>query len=302
MKAIYLQWVTATIGSLGCLLPSQSLAQTYPDQPQRIPGRRAYSTTLRDESSGGMNRFFEVRAGARICTINGKLRPGLDGSSDLDLGDDLGLDGIEAGPQFDFEMKVSPEWHARFSFAGSYFDGPTKTTTRAITYQSPTATPNNPTRTPVTLAVGSRLQTKFEINSFSGMTWYEGYKTENFVLGPSVGFKAIFYDETITIFNAGTRLTSVDNTEVDEVTPLVGAEMRLQVNPNVYVGMSPYGFALDKYYYLGGNGYIGFDFDKEWGLRFGLDVDHLVVEFTEASKYSASSTLLAAFVQGVYGF
>jgi len=287
------------------VLPLQ--AQTTPkDVPQKSykvnTGKRAYSASLRGDSPDSMNRWFEFRGGIRVYQIDGKIRPGDNGSSQLDLKDDLGLDGVEIGPQLDFEMQVGKRWYGRFSYAGTYFNGPTITTTRTLIYQSPTGTPNNPSRNPVTLAPGSVLQTKLDMDAITALTWYEAFRTDSFMIGPSVGLKALFFDETITIRNVTTGVNTIDQTETQEVTPLVGLEARYQFNRNVYLGISSAGFALDKYFYIGGQGYVGFDYDKTWGMRLGVDVDHITTTLTESSRYAASTTITAAFVQGVYGF
>ena len=281
-------------------LKKLSAPQTYP--PPETYQHRA-QPSLRDQqfggTMGGFNRMFEFRGGTRVSALFGKIRPGRDGSSELDFRDDLRLKGVDVGPQLDFEMQISEKTHVLLSYGQSGFSSGTITTSRPLQYQGIFAGQQNPS----TLPAGSAINTSLDTDLFSGHFRYDIIKTNSITFAPLVGFKAAFIEENVTINSATPGIATVrDNTIVNEVTPIVGFDARYQFNRHFYFGIVPVGFVLDKYSYVGGQGFLHYDFNKDFGLRLGLDIDYVSTLRDKDSHFSTSTTLGTAFLQGVYGF
>lgn len=287
------------------------LASVQPVFSQQIyrPAVRTSPPLLRDSNSR-VERWFEVRAGPRLSLVDGTLRPGLNGSSSLDLRDDLQLTDPGVGGQLDFAMRVAKDWIASVNFSVSTFDGPNVTTTRNLFYQT-TSNPGvnqNTQANPARLPTGSNLQASIDLASFEGAIQYEAYKTSQFVIGPKFGFKYLNLDEKITIRNATTGAITTDRTNVDEVTPLVGFVSKFNFTKNLYTGIEPMIFAGERFVYITGQAYFGYDFDKQdWGsmgLRLGLDADQIWNNHSGSgsARYNIQATMLTPFLEVVYGF
>jgi hypothetical protein len=296
------------LGISFCLIALKASLFGQNQNPYR-PVARSTPPTLR-ESESYQDHFFDARVGPRIAFAGGKVRPGLAGSSLLDFKDDLGLDDPALGAQFELEMRVAPEWRAMVNFNTTTFDGPNKVTNRTLTYQSTTNPPRNPNTqaNPAILAQGSTISAEVTLQTFSGLIEYEVYKDKKWIVAPTLGLKFIHVDETFVINNIGNSITSVDNTEVDEITPLVGVNVRYYINKDLYLGISPAMFGGEKYIYLTGQAFAGYDFaPQNWGamsLRLGVDADQIWNNHSGdgSARYDIEATVLAAFIEVGYGF
>lgn len=308
MKKIQYQVLTFAILVVGFLFTKSLEAETTPkNTPQNKTPRfgtmprqvtRVTKPLLREDSSS-MNRWFEVRAGPRFAIISGAIRPGGDGSSLFDLRKDLKLDDIFVGPQLDFAMHIN-DWHVNVDYALGLFEGKA-ITDRQLLYNSST----NPTfsqEAPATLPRGSQIFSDIELHALTVLFRYDALRTDKFILGPLFGLKAAFVEENIRFINATTGAVTTNRTNLEEATPLVGFEAKYQFNRNLYLGIAPVGFAFDNYVYVGGQGYVGVDFNKSFGLRLGVDTDYLSAARDSSSHYAITGTLLAAYLQGIYGF
>lgn len=273
-------------------------------KPSRTKGtvsQREQAKPVRDEDELKLphsidGRFCQLRGGPRLARVYGTLRPGPEGGSNIDLRDELGLTDTDTGPQLDFELRFSDRAYGRVVFTSDHFEGST-VSSRALNYIQ-----TGRFWAPVTiLPAGSPISSKLELNLLQTILGYDIVQTDSFSLGVLAGAKTLFSDATFSTFTNGLPFTR--NIRVDEVTPLVGLEFRAQLGPHVYVGLAPVGFAWENFSYAGGQGFIGYDFNKTFGVRLGMDFDHLTVSRGTGPLYSLSdATLAAAFIQGVFGY
>jgi hypothetical protein len=303
-------------------LPAPTLAQSTEVQaplrkgpirklPTQTPApvRRATLPRLRTDDDikkhKGKQPWFQFRAGPRFGMVWGKIRPGLDGSSQLDVRDDLGLDSFAVGAQVDFEMQVSEKWRVNANYATAEFNERT-TTSRVLTYHGAGGpeTQGNPN----VLPAGSGLQTDLEISTFGGNVKYAAYESRYWTLAPSFGFKVAYVDERVRIQNAGTGGSGESKESVDAISPLFGFDARFHINSNSYFGIAPAGFAFTDYAYIGGQAFWVYEFEKQrWGnlgVRLGVDADHIYINQRGGSPHYTltEGTYLAPFVQASYGF
>jgi hypothetical protein len=266
-------------------------------------GGRKATPMLRDEqglsgNKGGYGRVFEARGGARFSGAFGTLRPGRDGSSELDFRDDLGLSEVEVGPQIDLEWQISPRSHFQISYAHNDF-GSRFTTSRAYQYQGLFATQQNP----VVLPAGSGVNTKMDVDLLWGHFRYDLVREGPLTFSPLVGFKAAFIETRTDISSSQPGISPFTTwTNVDEATPLFGFDLRLQFTRWCYFGLEPYGFAFDRWAYMGGQGYFQFDFNPDFGLRVGLDVDYVTARRGGSDDFALNAGVASAFIQLAYGF
>ena len=269
------------------------------------PPRQPVKLNLHEKALHSTDHTYEIRAGPRISWLDGKIRPGLDGSSQLDLRDDLGLKEVGVGSQVDFEMRFSDEWHASFSYAGSSFDTPTITTKRQLTYQNANSGRVNPNtqNNPAVLAVGSTLQTQLDFHTLDMLLQYDAYKEKSLTLSPLLGLKGYFIKQKLNIVNAANNFVTIDTTFLDGALPLAGLDAQYQFSPYIYAGATTSGSALDKCAYLHGGGYVGLSLNDSFGLRLGVDVDYISITRGNTNPtFSENGIMMGTFLQGVYGF
>jgi len=304
MKLIQQQVLAAT-----CVF--SSILGTISLDAQQIyrPAVRSSAPVLR-ETTERVDNMFQFRGGPRFGLISGQVRPGLAGSSLLDLHDDLQLTDVGPGFQLDFEMRVAPDWRAKANFSNTTFDGPNVITTKTYTYHSTSNPPANPNTqsNPAVLQPGSTISDAITLNTFSMLLEYELYKDKHWIIGPQLGMKAVYLNQKMVITNVTTSNTIVDSTDIDELTPLLGLSARYQFDKHLYLGIAPLMFGSDQYIYVTGQAYVGYDFDKiswgSFGLRLGVDVDQIWTDHVQegSSRYEANVTLFAPYLQLVYGF
>lgn len=303
MKASYLQ--VLTLLGLLALLPTAQ-AGPRPATPQQIEAskkRAALNPLVRDEPNR-YNRWLEMRVGPRFSWVDGRIRPGFEGSSQLDLREDFQLDHPSGHIQIDVEMQVAEKWYTSFAYTGNDFSSARVPTTRTLFYQNPSpgnisqSTQANPTQ----LAIGSTLQADLEINTLTALMKYDLIRLENFIFRPIAGAKAVFLEQNTTINDITTGREINVQTEITEGTPLIGFEWKYNIDKNWYLGSMGYGFIFDKWAYLGGQAFVGYEFDQNWGIRLGGDADWVSITRHTGTKFSTSSFLTAVFIQGIYGF
>jgi hypothetical protein len=303
MKASYLQ--VLTVLSLVTLLQTAD-AGPRPATQQQIEANRkraAINPLVRDEPNR-YNRWLEMRVGPRFSWVDGRIRPGFDGSSQLDLQDDFKLDDASGHIQVDAEFQVAEKWYAAFGYTGNDFSGPRVETTRTLFYQNPSSGNVNPSTqaNPAQLAPGSTLQADLEINTLSAFVKYDLIRLENFIFRPVGGAKAVFLEQNTTINDITTGREVNIQTEITEGAPLIGFEWKYNIDKHWYLGSTGYGFVFDKWAYLGGQAYFGYDIDQSWGLRLGGDADWVQIVRHTGTKFATSSFLTAIYLQGSYGF
>lgn len=266
-------------------------------------GPRKATPMLRDEhglsgNKGGFGRVFEARAGSRFSMVYGSIRPGGNGSSELDFRKDLDLRDVEIGPQIDVEWQISPKSHFQLSYAHNDFSRRISTKEQ-YQYQGMFSTQQNP----VFLPPGSTVNNSVDMDLFWGHFRYDLVREGPLTVSPLVGFKAVFLDEESNIASAQPGITPfTSRTSLSEATPLLGCDLRLQFTRWCYLGLVPYGFAFDRWAYLGGQGFLQFDFTPNFGLRLGMDVDYVSAKRVDSNNFSVNGAVGSAFVQAVAGF
>ncbi len=315
MKPILMQLVTAIVlfglmieplfGQKAPKNVPQNVSVSEPKKASVHRGTRKTKIDLQKESLLKAKHLYEIRVGPRFSWIDGKIRPGRDGSSQLDFRDDFGLTEVEIGPQVDFEIKFSDQWHGSINYAQNYFDGPKLTTTKTILYQNSSTTGGSPStqQTPTVFPTGSSVQGKLEINSINALLYYDVFKKNGWALSPVVGTKAVFFKEKLNLVSITSGLIVNDSTFVERVIPLVGCSARYQFNRQIYCGAMGAGFAFEKYIYAEGQSYLGYDFDKTWGLRMGMDVNYISAgRGSSGPTFSTTGYVAGGFLEGVVGF
>lgn len=258
---------------------------------------------LRDEqglsgNKGGYARVFEARAGARLSMLYGSVRPGGNGSSELDLRNDMDFRDSTVGPQIEVDWQISQKSHFQLGYAHNDFSCRFATKER-YQYQGIFSTQQNP----VYLPTGSLVNSSVDMDFFWGNFHYDLVREPPFTVSPLVGFKAVFLEEETNIASAAPGIQPfVSRTSLDEATPLLGCDFRVQLTRWLYLGLVPYGFALDKYAYVGGQGFFQFDFTPDFGVRLGMDVDYASSERRGSRNFSANGGVASAYVQAVAGF
>jgi hypothetical protein len=285
--------------ALMTLAPSKSQAVIIPKESMQhkvVP--------LLREDPNRISHWVEARIGPRFSWLHGDIRPGGDGSSKLDIQDDLGLKDPSMSVQIDLEMQVSDKWHASLNYSGNDFEGSATPTTRTLFYHSPTNPPQNANTqsNPAVLPQGSTLQTKITIDTLNAFLRYDVYKDKYWLIQPMMGAKMVILDETLLIHNIATGATTINNQNILQAMPMLGFDARCNVRKDTYLGWAPYAFAWENFVYTGGQVYAGYDFSKSWALRLGLDYDLISLSRDQGSQYSTTSSMLAAFVQAVYGW
>ncbi|MDD2708998.1 MAG: hypothetical protein PHV34_13510 [Verrucomicrobiae bacterium] len=247
--------------------------------------------------------FFEARAGIRATQFYGKIRPGRQGSSTFDLRDDLGLKEYDYGPQLDFELRVSPDWFCRFSYANSSASGNVYTS-KSYLYQT-TASGVGLDRA-ATLQPGAHIQSEVELDTLQFLAGYDVFKDLHWTVSPLVGFKEAILDVEVRVRDPAppTDKPSDYYRKYDflQGTPMLGCEVKYDFNAHFYTGISPVAFAWANYVYAGGQWFLGCNFDRHWGLRLGFDVDYLSITEDSQRVFSGTGLLTGAYLQGVYGF
>jgi hypothetical protein len=253
--------------------------------------------TLPKSSDG---RFWQLRGGPRMAKIYGKLRPGMEGGSYLDLPEGFGLSDTDFGPQLDLDLRFSDRAYGRLIFTSDTFEG-SVLTDRPINYVFSRGSNPATQQNPIVLPAGSPMNTKLEMNLLQTVIGYDIYRNDTVTFGALVGAKSVFTDINFHVANGA---TPYDRTiSLSEVTPLVGVELRVQFNPHLYFGLTPVGFGWENYSYVGGQGYFGYDFNRHFGMRLGMDFDHLTTSRSTGPTYAISdATLAAVFLQGVFGY
>ena len=139
------------------------------------------------------------------------------------------------------------------------------------------------------------------MHHLQGLIGYDAIKNSFVTFGPAFGFKAIWFEETLVAFNTN-GTTGRDKTLIQSAIPLIGFETKFNINKNLTLGITPYGFGWEKLAYFGGQSYLAIDFNREWGMRLGFDADYLSRSLERSSKFSADAGMLAAYIQAVYGW
>lgn len=304
---------TLTLACSAALLGLAATAFADDGMPVNTVPKRPFEATstapnkarpmLRDEqglsgNKGGFGRVFEGRAGARFSMLYGSVRPGRDGSSELDLRNDMDFRDAEVGPQLEVEWQVSPKSHFQVGYARNDFSS-RFSTKEQYQYQGLFSTQQNP----VFLPTGSTVNSSVGMDLLWGSFRYDLVREGPLTLSPMVGFKAVFLEEETTIASAAPGMSAfTSRTSLSEATPLAGFDLRLQFNRWFYLGLVPYGFAFDNYAYVGGQGFLQFDFTPDFGLRLGMDVDYFSSDRKDSRNFSANGGVASAYVQAVAGF
>ena len=294
MKTKYLlnlaAWVALTTG---VAIADDSMKSTVPLKKQAA----AIKTASND---GPVDRELEVRLGPRATFLSGNVKQGKGNTGDeVDIFDTLNLDGVNPGVQFDVDWQPISNFHTTFGLTYDSYD------------QSGTTSRNITTTKGDTILAGSTVKASGDIYTFEGKVGYDVYKSNTYRVQPYVGGKGVLIanahidgsGSAIASPNGNTRSgTRVHNhKDVAYGTFLGGVDQRVYISRDWYTGIDVGGFGLDRWGYITGDAYMGYDFTKNFGLRAGYDANYLMYE--NSNKSTKTDPLLgAAYVQAVWGF
>lgn len=242
------------------------------------------------------DRELEIRVGPRATFLTGDVRVGKTGTT-FDVWDDLKLDEVSPGVQFDADWQPIKNWHLEVGMTWDKYD-------HNGTTQKNISDGEN------TLLSGATENANLDIYTFKGVIGYDVIKNRTYRLRPYVGGKAGLVDGTASwsgnVANSAgvnlgprTKSTSLDN--VYYGTWLIGVDQRVYVSRDWYLGANLGASTLANWYLLSGNAYTGYDFNKNWGVRLGYACEY--VNWENSSKAGRAEPLLgAAYVQAVWGF
>lgn len=248
--------------------------------------------------SGSADRTLELRVGPRVSFLSGPVRIGVTGT-EFDIWDDLQIDDPNIGVQFDADYQPINRWHLNFGFTYDNIDqsGTTKKDIGKIAGDNER------------LLSGATITAKEDIYTFEGKIGFDAVKNNTYRLQPYIGGKGIVIDGTFAINGTATgsfggsthAITSTSNRSDAYGTFFGGVDQRLYISRQWYLGADVGGFALDRWGYITGDGYTGYDFTKNLGVRTGYSFDWGTYENSNKSVF-AEPLLGAAYVQLVWGF
>jgi hypothetical protein len=59
---------------------------------------------------------------------------------------------------------------------------------------------------------------------------------------------------------------------------------------------------MNRYSYIGGQAYAGYDFQNSLGIRFGTDIDYVEIEGRNPRDFAIATAFVAVFLEAVCGF
>jgi hypothetical protein len=256
-------------------------------------------TVSKIKSEGPVDRSLEFRVGPRVTWLSGDVRLGSGTPGDtVDIFDDLQLDDASLGLAIDLDWQPINRWHVA---VGMTFDD----------YDQTSATSRN-----ITSAVGgdiiqsgASVSAQGDVYTFEGKIGYDLIKNNTYRLQPFIGGKGIVVDngrvtgsgtiiDPAGVARSGTR-TASESTGYG--TFVGGLDQRLFLTRSWYVGAEVAGFGLDNWAYVAGDGYTGYDFTRNFGVRVGYDANY--VNYENSNRKTEVDVLLgAAYVQAVVGF
>jgi hypothetical protein len=265
-----------------------------------VPAKATTATTKTTSTvskEGPVNRQLEVRIGPRITFLTGDIRVGKTGT-DVDIWDDLGLKEVGGGIKLDTDWQPFDRLHITSGFTWDHFDitGSTK---------SPITSSKGDVVQP-----GATLTLKADIYTFDGTVGYDVVKNNLYRLTPYFGGKGGAIDGELTASGSvltappGSRtVTGTRTTTGEDVYGafIVGIDQRFNITRNWYTGLDIAGSAWEDWGYLTGDGYMGYDFSKTWGVRAGYAFDYITYENPNKST-EANPLLGAIYMQAVWGF
>ncbi len=248
-------------------------------------------------SDGPADRKLEVRVGPRISFLSGDVRVGGTGTP-FDIWDDTGLDEPSAGVQFDADWQPWNRVHIAGGVTWDKYDH-SGTTKKDLSREGSTER----------LLAGAPVSADVDVVSFEGKVGYDVIKNNTYRLQPYIGGKGWFLDGKTSfsgtrINSAGVALAPRTDTFKDDQTYgafFGGVDQRLYVSRSWYVGGDIGATGMDRWYYLTGDAYTGYDFNKTWGVRAGYAYDF--ASYENRNKTTKAEPLLGAvYVQAVWGF
>jgi len=256
--------------------------------------KKSGAPAMRKSSSADMpaDRKLELRVGPRVTFLTGDVRAGLTGTP-FDIWDDTGLDEPSGGIQFDMDWQPIDLWHFDFGLTWDRYD-----------HSGKTSKPISSTGTGLSLVTGSAVSVDADFYTLEGTVAYDLIKRDGYRLRPYVGGKGYLIDGRQTVTNdgaGGSGVSRTSNSSAGAGTYLVGIDQRYNFTDEFYIGGDIGGSAMESYYLLSGDAYMGYDFNKEWGLRLGYAYDY--VDYQNKADTTSAQPLVGAFyVQSVWGF
>jgi hypothetical protein len=251
------------------------------------------------KSDGPVDRSLEFRVGPRVTFLSGEVRQGSGSPGDtVDIFDDLNLDDATLGIQLDLDWQPINRWHVGVGMSFDDYDQ-TGSTSRAITTSVGGSV----------IQPGAAVTASAEVYTFEGKIGYDLIKNNTYRLQPFIGGKGIIVDNgrfsgTGTVIDPGGATSTGTRTLNEDVgygTFIGGIDQRLYITRSWYIGAEIAGFGMDEWGYVTGDGYTGYEFTKNFGLRAGYDANYATYE--NSNKKTAVDALLgAAYVQAVFGF
>ena len=81
-----------------------------------------------------------------------------------------------------------------------------------------------------------------------------------------------------------------------------GFDFRVNISRKWYVGIKPQAMGWEQYYFVQGDLYTGYDFNKTFGVRLGVDTLYANWESKNSPEQHADGGLSSLYIQGVIGF
>lgn len=273
---ILLSWLVIQ-GGLGLLFAQENGAPMIP-KPREPP-------------------HIELRAGPRFSALDGTVRSGGSRSVRLSLHDDLNVGDFDVSPQLDLDWSFVEKWHFGVSYTESHVQ--TQATTRDVLSYGGLL---GGIQVPPTLLAGTVIETELDFRMLRLIVAYDAFKAGAFSLSPLAGAKGIQIDELTTIRGPVMGSTTIYHRDrVEEITPLVGFDSKVQLTRALAIGIAPVGFAYETYTYVGGQAYLDWQAHRNFGVRLGVDADHVDYPGRE-NGFSTSTTITALFLQLVTRF
>lgn len=261
-----------------------------------------------EKSAHPIDRELEVRLGPRVTFAGGTGRIGPSGN-EFAIWEDLGMDEPGYGAMFniDYQPNFLKNFHAQLDMTWDKIDH-AGVTARAFSNGNQI------------LDSGAATAVNADVYTLALKLGYDVFKNDTFRIRPYLGGIAAYITGNSSyqgnVRNSAGVLIGPDNRSKNfdqaEVSFLAGIDNRLYVARDWYAGIDFGGMGADRFYFLTGQVYSGYDFTKNFGVRLGYDAKYgvglipattVIPDWGRSEHQGKLDPLLgAAYVQALWGF